>query len=349
LSGKQTTYISVIAIVIAVIALGMAFYKTPGPEGPMGAQGEQGIAGPTGETGATGATGEADYSLFMPEKGLIVTLKGVDIGSDLYTVATLEITDPNGLPVHPDDLIGIRFMLASIEVDETTGQTSYNNYFTRTQTGEPYTINGVTLEPALETWDNPDRESGGTWTEEETGVYTYTFGMTVPSDYDRSATHVLALYAEKDPIGRHGESISNIVYSWVPDGSPVETTRLISDTETCNKCHDPLALHGGVRQEYVVCLMCHTPDAYDPESGNSVDMRVMIHKIHNAADLQEVEDGGSYFIVGHGGSIHDYSTVEFPTDVRSCEVCHTGPDGDNWKTQPSRAACGSCHDGVVRA
>jgi len=92
-----------------------------------------------------------------------------------------------------------------------------------------------------------------------------------------SATHVLALYAERDPIGRHGESISNIVYSFVPDGSAVETTRLISSTETCNRCHDPLEAHWGVRQEYVLCLMCHNPDAADPETGNTVNMGPMIH------------------------------------------------------------------------
>ena len=349
LNGKQALYISIIAVVIATIALGMAYYKTPGPEGPQGSQGETGLQGepgpqgPTGTAGAPGAPGtdaEVDYSLLMSEEGLVVTLKDAEIGSDLKTVVTLEITDPNGLPIDPDDLDGLRFMLTSIEVDEATGQTSYNNYFTNSQTGATYTVNGETVEPVLESWVNPDRESGGDFTEVGTGIYEYTFGKEVPADYDRSATHVLALYAEE------GEAISNIIYAFVPDGSQVETTRLISDTETCNKCHDPLEAHGGVRQEYVLCLMCHTPDGVDPETGNSVDMKVMIHKIHKGADLSEVEEGGSYYIVGYRQSVHNYSTVHFPTDVRSCETCHTGPDGDNYKTQPSRDACGSCHDYV---
>jgi len=92
-----------------------------------------------------------------------------------------------------------------------------------------------------------------------------------------SATHVLALYSERDQIGRHWESISNIVYSFIPDGSAVETTRLISSTETCNRCHHPLEAHGCVRQEYVLCLMCHNPDASDPETGNTVYVEPMIH------------------------------------------------------------------------
>lgn len=356
MSEKQTLYISAIAIVIGLIALGLAYSNNAaGPEGPMGPQGVagpqgdpglQGASGAAGADGSDGADGVADYSLIKAEKGLVVAAVDAGIGSDLKAWITLEISDPYGLPINPDDLMGVRFMLAAITVDETTGQTDYMNYFLDEDVGKSYTYNGQTIEPALATWDNPDRDSGGEWEEESTGVWTYTFGNVVPSDYDKSATHVLGLYAEKDPVGRHGESITNVIYAFVPDGSDVETTRLITETESCNRCHDPLSLHGGTRQEVTLCLLCHNPDSADPESGNTVDMKVMIHKIHKGAELHEVEEGGAYYIVGYGGSVHDYSEVEFPADVRDCEICHTGPDGDNWMTQPSRAACGSCHDDV---
>ena len=45
----------------------------------------------------------------------------------------------------------------------------------------------------------------------------------------------------------------------------------------------------------MVCLVCHNPDAVDPETGESVDMKVMIHKIHSGAELHVVENGGSYY------------------------------------------------------
>ena len=351
MSEKQTLYISAIAIVIGLIALGLAYSNNAaGPEGPMG---PQGVAGPQGEPGAQGASGAAgedgsdgedgvaDYGLIKAEMGLVVAAVDAGIGLDRKAWITLEISDPFGLPIDPED-IGIRFMLASITVDETTGQTAYKNYFLDEDVGSSYTYNGQTIEPALATWDNPDRDSGGEWDEESTGVWTYTFGKTVPADYDTSATHVLGLYADKDARA----SISNILYAFVPDGSDVEQTRLISETESCNSCHDPLSLHGGTRQEVTLCLLCHNPDGVDPESGNSVDMKVMIHKIHKGAELHEVEEGGAYYIVGYRNTVHDYSEVEFPADVRDCEICHTGPDGDSWMTQPSRAACGSCHDDV---
>ena len=65
--------------------------------------------------------------------------------------------------------------------------------------------------------------------EKGTDVNEYTYEDPLPVDYSASATHVLALHAEMDPVGRHGESISNIVYSFVPNGSAVETTRNLND------------------------------------------------------------------------------------------------------------------------
>jgi hypothetical protein len=102
---------------------------------------------------------------------------------------------------------------------------------------------------------------------------------------------------------------------------------------------------------------CHNPGSWDNSPGNvqTLDFKVMIHKIHRGANLPSVlgpdgvagtADDGKYMI----GSA-DFSTVVFPQDVRNCTKCHDGadpatPQGDNWKIQPSREACGSCHDNV---
>ena len=58
--------------------------------------------------------------------------------------------------------------------------------------------------------------------------------------------------------------------------------------------------------------------------------------------------------MGTGGGEHvtvrtdDFSDVGFPQDLRNCTKCHTGanpltPQGDNWKTVPSKGACLTCH------
>ncbi|MCB1848703.1 MAG: hypothetical protein KDI04_15390, partial [Halieaceae bacterium] len=111
---------------------------------------------------------------------------------------------------------------------------------------------------------------------------------------------------------------------------------------------------------------CHNPGSTDANSGNTVDMKVMVHKIHMGANLPSVQEGQPYIIWGFRDSEHDYSHVLYPQDVRNCVNCHagsaTGADpvypegsnyeltltsqGDNWATYASQAACGSCHDAL---
>ena len=76
-------------------------------------------------------------------------------------------------------------------------------------------------------------------------------------------------------------------------------------------------------------------------------MKVLIHKIHMGSSLPSVKAGTPYRI-WHRGAWSDFSTVVFPQDVRNCTTCHAAgaTQADNWKTNPSAAACGSCHDDV---
>jgi OmcA/MtrC family decaheme c-type cytochrome len=94
--------------------------------------------------------------------------------------------------------------------------------------------------------------------------------------------------------------------------------------------------------------MCHTTDVVDPDTGNSVDMPEMIHKIHMGENLPSVQAGQPYQIIGFRQSVHDYSHVVYPMDVRNCESCHTdgATEHEAWFTRPDRDSCGSCHDDV---
>lgn len=179
--------------------------------------------------------------------------------------------------------------------------------------------------------------------------------------------------------------------------------------ENCNRCHDDLQVHGSQRRDIRVCVLCHTSGSEDKNvasvaggtPGASVDMRVMIHKIHSGLHLPSVlgvttEMDGSrnyaatpepYVLVGFGDRDHDFSHVEFPMwpnldfpmpqdsgysalgsveqgledtmrgGVTACDACHGDPDGagpieapadgDLAISQPTRRACGSCHDDIV--
>lgn len=71
----------------------------------------------------------------------------------------------------------------------------------------------------------------------------------------------------------------------------------------------------------------------------------MIHKVHMGSQLPSVIAGKPYQI-----GTSNWSTVVFPADPRRCETCHDQNSGATqakaYLTQPTRAACGSCHDDV---
>ena len=130
-----------------------------------------------------------------------------------------------------------------------------------------------------------------------------------------------------------------------PMAIELDDTRFLVETQSCNNCHGELSAHGGSRTETALCALCHTPDSVDPETGNSLDFRVMTHRIHAGKDLPSVKEGNAYYIVGRRGSIHDYSTVAFPQDIRNCTTCHTGPDYER-NLEATVPTCTSCHDDV---
>lgn len=250
---------------------------------------------------------------------------GVTIPEDLRPVVTLSVKDDSGNPITPSSLSVFRFLIARIIEDNLAKNwTHYENYL--------YNAAGQA------TFDQ-----GGQVTDLGNGVFQYRFNRAI-ANVNPALTHTMTIQMEYVRNGRR--SIANPVFHWVPNGSPVTVMRETSSTATCNSCHDDMAFHGGGRKEYVMCLTCHHPGVEDPDTGNTVDMKVMIHKIHMGVDLPSVQSGTPYQIIGFGGSVHDYSSVVFPQDHRNCTTCHTGPQADLHKQAATRESCGSCHDDV---
>ncbi len=180
---------------------------------------------------------------------------------------------------------------------------------------------------------------------------------------DRKLTHRVSLM-----MGGHSGPTADANFDFVPDGSPMNVTRDIVKTETCETCHnkDEFHGHGGDRLTVENCVTCHDATTIDPQGKETVDFKVMIHKIHAgegvasiagpdgivfdnpATPANESADNGSYAIWGNGNTKHTWWKVGFPSVESNCTKCHTGTgkNVDNWKTVPSRAACGSCHDTV---
>jgi hypothetical protein len=201
----------------------------------------------------------------------------------------------------------------------------------------------------------------------------------------------------------------------------IERREVVSDA-ACSRCHGEVRGHQGTRTGVSLCVLCHTAGAEDKNvptieggtPGTSVDLRVLIHRIHTGSHLPSVlgvataSDGSRsytatprpFHVVTDGGGIvsytvgapptdpdiEDFSEVNFPlwpwltvpmprdlghsalpstaqalensirSGVTACFRCHGDPDdagplvapaqGDVALSQPSRRACGSCHDDV---
>ena len=92
--------------------------------------------------------------------------------------------------------------------------------------------------------------------------------------------------------------------------------------------------------------MCHESYSFDAQTGNTIDLKVMIHKIHRGQ-----LPTGPYGIFGYRNNFYDYTDVQFTQDQRNCETCHeendaNTPQASNWRLTVNRETCGSCHNNV---
>lgn len=297
--------------------------------------------------------------------GLVVTITGASVAPDGTIQAQFTLADPRGLPLDCEGIttpgaVSTSFVAAFIP----PGQIDYIAYTRRPQTSPITNVTAV----------QPAADAGGTFTRTGDGQYTYTFGTKAPAGFSANATTTIGVYASRDLSEFDlGTNSDNATFDFVPDGSAVTDVHQIVSTTTCNKCHDPLMAHGGARRIVPLCVLCHNPggggtDTIDPDTGNSIDAKVMFHKIHMGEELPSVQAGTPYQLIGFRQAVSDFSTVVFPADPRNCQMCHeagappqggTAPPGAMtpapnpplaqatfWLTHPNRAACGSCHDNV---
>jgi OmcA/MtrC family decaheme c-type cytochrome len=199
----------------------------------------------------------------------------------------------------------------------------------------------------------------------EDGYYTYTFSTDITDPartqgvvFEPDRTHRVAI--QLSYTNAAGELVRvNPYFDFTFDSSGRSVavtdparTRIMADIDSCNGCHERLALHGGGRVDVQFCVMCHNTRTVDANSGNVLTMSTMTHKIHAGrllkARLDAGQGGEHYRIWGFQSSLHDYSHVGFPQDLRNCTVCHSAgnprtPQGGNWTSRPSKEACLTCH------
>jgi len=282
----------------------------------------------------------ADASLVeFVQPGLAITINSAQIASDGTITAVYTLTDPSGRPL---DAAGVTtpgtITLGYIAAVLPNDAEEYTAYTTRTNSG-----------PAVASTNQPGPDSGGVVTATGPGQYQYVFQTKAPTGFDTSATHTIGIYATRVLTDYNlPNNFASAEFNFVPNGAPVTKVHDIVRTASCNNCHDQLSWHGGRRRGVEMCVLCHTQQNVDTTTGMSLDLKVIIHEMHMGEKLPSVVGGSPLIVNGK-----DFSQIAYPADPgdpRRCETCHSQTTGaaqaTAYLTNPTRAACGACHNDV---
>jgi len=371
-------------------------------------EGDQGPAGADGSSDPAPIDTVLDKTQDVP--GVVVRITGLygasgadgtfQVGDRIEVEFTVKMDDGTDIPIDELDFLGIlvsgptfNYQRVIAEVDDVIDAAVAGS-------GHSYTY---TLPAIPERYLPPfnDSASFGSGDGELSGqdllAGTYTVGITARKDY--TVTGSVQVDA--------GNDTEDFLFG----GATTLEHREVVTRAHCNQCHRDFRVHDETRRELTLCVLCHTSGAEDENDGSveggtpgvSIDLRVMIHKIHSGWSLPSVvgvatlTDGsgdrdyspaaGSYKLVGDdGATIKDFSSVVYPVwpsldrpmprnlgysalassaktkddtvrkGVVACDKCHGDPDGSGpittpaqaslTRVQPTRRACGSCHDDV---
>ena len=316
---------------------------------------KDGSGGPTGPSGPPGPPPSGGGVPVSSAQSITASIVTADVPEDGRPVVEVRLTNEAGQPLVGLPAANISFVLARLEPG-INGQSSTWHAITRRTEAFPGSPTPI---PADKVTGTGPRNQGyleagtaGTWTEgsQNNGVYTYRFAQSLQGiadiPYDPSLVHRVGLEIRTSPA----IPANNGVFTFVPaSGGPVASGREIVDNDTCNGCHENLTFHGGARVDLQYCVMCHESYSFDAQTGNSLDMKVLIHKIHSGHELPSVVAGGFYGIFGRGNTFEPFDDVLYPQDIRNCQTCHDDSDADtpqaeSWRTVVNRESCGSCHD-----
>ena len=274
-----------------------------------GSTGSAGPAGAAGATGSTGATGSVSALKLTTAATITATITGVTISatSPAQPVVKFQLVNESGQPLSGLTAGQIDFAVAKLvpagtQLAAVPPQTiapaplessQWQSYVYTTATPAPASA-GTATEPVIGTTPQPQAtvEAGtaGTFVDNGDGTYQYTFAKDISADkavlYVPTLTHRVG-FEIRGVTNAAGTTIAvnSPVYTFQP--STGATTGIaqcdIVEDKTCKSCHQVLAGHGGAR-EVEVLRDVPQPQLIDPSSGNTLDFKVMVHKIHMGED-----------------------------------------------------------------
>lgn len=372
------------------MSLGAFVAGCAGDDGSPGAAGPAGPAGPTGPSGPTGPAGPISALDIATAKSVDARITSVT-GTPARPTINFRLQNEVGQPLRGLAANQFNVGVAKLVPGANGGSAQWVSYINRNETPAA-SANWWGTQSRRQATVRAANLDGSTFRDNGDGTYAYTFGVDLTAytaspvatgitsgynpgpgaqvAFEPNLTHRVGIESRNFPF------TTNPTFDYVPatGGPPAATAvRNVVDTETCNSCHDRLAFHGGgSRQTAEWCVVCHNPGTVDAQSNNSLDMVVMIHKIHAGIDLPTVAgtrpnpnapigvgnqpntapaSGKGYTIWGNAQSLHNYNTIVFTQDQRNCRTCHeesdaNTPQASNWQNVINIESCGTCHDTV---
>lgn len=375
---KRWKKYGIIMLFLAFFALALS--GCSGDDGSTGATGPTGPAGPTGATGAAGkdASATVNAASLSTEEMAALTFSETASKVDSVTITSppkvnFTVKNSGGVGVKGLGALNtagtalnyLRFTIAKMVPATSSSPSKWVSYIPSSTNLRPTTDSSSNISGLV---DNGD------------GTYTYTFSTDITDTtktngvtYEPTLAHRLAIQISgnipnvtpstplKNPI--------NIIYDFIPaTGAAAASGRDITTTALCNDCHEKIGVttpHGG-RVDTRYCVVCHTDQRGTgrTEAATDADGNFTARKSGTyLVDGRAVGDFPNLIHKTHMGNLlskanYNYARVFFDTmgfsmldaGVRNCRKCHAAstaaPQGDNWKNNPSRLACGACHDGV---
>jgi OmcA/MtrC family decaheme c-type cytochrome len=324
--------------------------------------GTTGSAGPAGPAGATGPSGPSTTGSALnvsTATTITGTITGVAISGP--PVVQFQLADQNGAPLQGLSAADLGWSIAQLVPGQNGTSSQWNSYIYTTVTPGACPDGVAACDTAPKTQPTVESAASGMLVDHGNGTYQYTFKTDITKVanviYNAALTHRVGFEI------RGLAQANNAPYTFQPSTGATTGifSREIVETATCDNCHTMLNAHGGARVELQYCVMCHNPGNTDPYSGNTLDLKVMVHKIHSGNTLPSIQTasgpnttptlGIGYWIIGYMNSINNFNTVLYPQDTRNCTTCHVqtipaATQAANYATVPTEEACGACHDTV---
>ncbi|TMB33905.1 MAG: OmcA/MtrC family decaheme c-type cytochrome [Deltaproteobacteria bacterium] len=362
----------------AVLVALLAALACRGPEG------QPGPAGPQGDTPDAGAAAAPapiiDYGILTSGELQIAKISAelvsVLVPADGRPVVTLKVTERHGSGVRGMSPTAVAWRFGLVKLTEGVNGAGNDSWVSYMAKDDHSTATLEKPDPAGFT-DLAD----GTYEYRFTQVVT-AGPRAAGTAYEPSKVHrvIILLSATGNPF-----SPVNVIKDFIPStgedvtgkNEKVDVGDGITRPGACLECHTQFRattdstgelgtgqFHGGVRFDIRSCAGCHNNQMRFAATETSPDfpavaadqtwkgdltvinneavlnLPVFIHKLHMGENLKLT--GGTY-----RGFQKPYE-ITYPQDVRNCVKCHRSPAplADNWKNEPSRRACGACHDDI---